>query len=82
MTSSIRIRTSEDVRASKKDEVCFYLLAQGFAGYLMQPLLLFACEKRKLAFIMEFWMEGNFWKVKKKESIEAEIQTIISQMCL
>ena len=38
----IRIRTSEDVRTSKKVEVCFYLLAQRSTRYLMQPLLLFA----------------------------------------
>lgn len=27
----------------KRTKSVFYLLAQGFAGYLMQPLLLFAC---------------------------------------
>ena len=48
LLSEREIITSEDVRASKKDEVCFYLLAQHFAAYLMQPLLLFACHRWKI----------------------------------
>ena len=42
LLSEREIRMSEDVRTLKKDEICFYLLAQHFAAYLMQPLLLFA----------------------------------------
>ena len=47
----IRIRTSEDVRTSKKVEVCFYLLAQRSTRYLMQPLLLFACYVSRLVYV-------------------------------
>ena len=37
LLSECEIRTSEDVRASYEDEVDFYLLAQHFAPYLLQP---------------------------------------------
>ena len=41
MTLSIRIRTSEDVRASKRTKFQFYLLSATFQSNIAQPRTLF-----------------------------------------
>ena len=41
LTMTIKIRTSEDVRPSKKDKVWFYVLFATFLCYFTQPRILF-----------------------------------------
>ena len=72
---SIRIRTSEDVRTSKKDKVVFYLLAQRFTRHLPQPLLLFACNHSPRKSRLPNSMKCNqfsyfFWNGAKKKNAD------------
>ena len=69
MTLSIRIRTSEDVRASKKDKVRFYLLSATFLSCFTQPRILFLwiylCDRNNklLLYMTELQFDGEELKI-------------------